>query len=127
MKIAKDKAFERLIKLEKEKISYQIGIINNRHVDSIKLSIQAITETQCNECTVTSISKLKSHYIIKKQQITCQNCHIRCKECNVYIHKYTSTYPDSLLNVTMCKNIHLVIKYINSHIPVEPFYEVTQC
>ena len=39
MKIAKDKAFERLIKLEKGMTSYQTGIINSRHVHSIKLSI----------------------------------------------------------------------------------------
>ena len=32
MKIVKDKAFERQIKLEKVKTSYQICIINNRHV-----------------------------------------------------------------------------------------------
>ena len=49
MKIAKDKAFERLIKLEKGKISFQIGIINNRHVHIIKVSIQAVTETRFNE------------------------------------------------------------------------------
>ena len=123
MKIAKDKAFERLIKLEKGKTSYRIGIINSRHVHSIKLSIQAVTETHCNEWTVTSTSKPENHYTIKKQQTFCQNCHIRCKECNVYIHEYTCTCPNSLLNVTMCKHIHLVIRYINSHlnhIPVEP-------
>ena len=56
--IIKDKAFERLIKLEKRKTSYQIGIINNRHVCSIKLSIEAITKTHCNEWTVTSTSNL---------------------------------------------------------------------
>ena len=36
---------------------------------------------------------------------------------------YTCTCPDSPFNVTMCKHIDLVIKYINSHlnrIPVEP-------
>ena len=69
-KITKDKTFERLIKLEKGKTSYQIGIINNRHAHSIKLSIQAITETQYNEWTVTSTSKPD---IIKKQQKNCQN------------------------------------------------------
>ena len=47
MKITKDKAFERLIKLEKGKASYQIAIINNRHVHGIKLSIQTITGSQC--------------------------------------------------------------------------------
>ena len=49
MKTAKDKAFERLIKLVKGKTSYRIGLINSRHVHSKKLSIQAVTETQCNE------------------------------------------------------------------------------
>ena len=39
MKIAKDKAFEGLIKLKKGKTSYQIGLLKSRHVHSIKLSI----------------------------------------------------------------------------------------
>ena len=45
MKIAKDKAFERLIKLEKGKTSYRIGLLKSRHIHSIKVSIQAVTET----------------------------------------------------------------------------------
>ena len=48
MKITKDKAFERLIKLEKGNTSYQIGTINNSYVHSMKLSIQTKTETQYN-------------------------------------------------------------------------------
>ena len=39
MKIAKDKAFEGLIKLDKGKTSYRIGLLKSRHVHSIKLSI----------------------------------------------------------------------------------------
>ena len=69
MKTAKGKAFERLIKLEKGKTSYRIGLINSRHVHSIKLSIQAVTETQCNEQTVIpSTSKCEDHYTIKKNK-----------------------------------------------------------
>ena len=54
MKIAKDKAFERLIKLEKWKTSYRIGLLKSRHVHSIKLSIQAVTETHYNAWTELS-------------------------------------------------------------------------
>ena len=32
MKIGKDKAFERLVIFEKDRISYQIGIIGNRYI-----------------------------------------------------------------------------------------------
>ena len=65
MKTAKDKAFERLIKLEKGKTSYRIGLINSRHVHSIKLSIQAVTETQCNEWTIIPSCKTTSTKIAK--------------------------------------------------------------
>ena len=51
MNIAKDKAFERLIKLEKGKTSKRIGLIKSRHVHSTKLSIQAVTETHYNAWT----------------------------------------------------------------------------
>ena len=50
------------------------------------------------------------------------NCHIHYKECRVFMHKYILICPDSLFNVTRCKHIHLVSKYINSHLnhtPVE--------
>ena len=43
----------RINKIRKEKTSYQIGIINNKHVHTIKL--QAVTETQCNEWTVSQL------------------------------------------------------------------------
>ena len=83
MKIGKEKAFERQIKLEKEKTSYWIGIIDNRYVHSINFSIQAVTETQCNEWTVTSTLKPENQYTNKNQQTICQNCHIYYKECSV--------------------------------------------
>ena len=54
MKIAKDKAFERLIKLEKGKTSCRIGLLKSRRVHSIKLSIQAVTETHYNAWTELS-------------------------------------------------------------------------
>ena len=78
-----------------------------------------------NEQLVTFTSKPENHYTIKKQQqqTICQNCYIQCKECSVCIHKYGRTRANPLLIVTMCKHIHLVIKYINSllnHIPIEP-------
>ena len=56
----KDKAFERLIKLGKGKTSYWIGLIKSKHVHSIKLSIQAITETHYNEWTVRLHQNLKT-------------------------------------------------------------------
>ena len=89
--IAKYKAFERL---DKEKTSYQISIINNRHVHSIKLSIQTVTETQCNEWTITSTSKPENHYTIKNQQTICQITIYNTRNTTfVYtsIHVYVST------------------------------------
>ena len=99
-----------------------IGIIDNRYVHSIKFLIQVVTETQCNEWTTTSTLKPENHYTIKNQQTICQNCQINYKECNICIHKYTCTCPDSLYNVTKSKHIYLVIRCINSnlnYIPVE--------
>ena len=42
-----------------------------------------------------SQSKPENHSTIKKQQTICQNCHIHYKECNVCIHEYACTFPDS--------------------------------
>ena len=85
---------------------------------SIKLSIQAVTENQYNEWPVTST--LKPQKPLHHQESTiCQNCHTHYKEYNICIHDMSQLS----FNVTMSKHIHLVIKYINSHlnhIPVEP-------
>ena len=108
MKIVKDKVFERLTKLEKAKTSYQIHFIGNRHVDSIKLSIQAVTETQCNGWTPLHQNLKPLNH--PKTTTNLSKLSIQCKECNVYninsytrvyIHKYTYTCPDS----PQCNNV----------------------
>ena len=46
MKFAKDKGFERLIKLEKGKLSKRIKMIKARHRTSLKLSLDNVHTTE---------------------------------------------------------------------------------
>ena len=54
MKVARDKAFDRLCKLEKGKISGRIALIRKRHLESTKLSTTCVTQCESSKWTVIS-------------------------------------------------------------------------
>ncbi len=48
-----------------------------------------------------------------EQQQHCQhNCSIRCRACNICIHQYSCSCMDSLLQATICKHIHLLVRFL---------------
>ena len=58
IKISRDKAFERLCKLEKGKISGRLTTIRKRHWESMKLSFQSlVTKDKDKEWHVKSLDK----------------------------------------------------------------------
>ena len=91
MNIAKDKLFEWLIKLEKGKTSYWIGIIDNKYIHNIKLSIHAITKNQCNKNVLRCLTSLWCAVYIYPAE---------CMYIHVYLtfHKVWSNYTISLRN-----------------------------
>ena len=113
LSLARDKAFERLVKLEKGKISGRIKTIQLRHQASSKLTAQLITESGNSKWLVTSSDKT-SDYTVTRQLETCPHkCLIRCLECDICVHEYTCTCLDHLIQSTICKHIHLVAQYCN--------------
>ena len=53
-------------------------------------------------------------YHVTLQHEEClHTCSLCCPDCNVCVHMYTCTYPDSLIRATICKHIHLIAKYVS--------------
>lgn len=108
MKYDRDKAFERLVKLEKGKMSGRMTTIMKRHTASTLLSPSLLTATE--ECTWTVRSSEGNHnYTVVRESENCHfGCAIKCTECNICIHMYCCNCADALINHTICKHIHLV-------------------
>ena len=112
LKIARDKAYSRLIKQEIGKNTHRTCEINRRHKSAEQLysgkKCHIYTIEENTECTVESQSQPNTTYTVKRQVESCE-CHVRCKPCGVCTHTFTCTCLDSILHSTICKHIHLVI------------------
>ena len=116
LKIARDKAFERLIKLEKGKPSLHTSAIRKRHQESLKMSFALIECQDINTWKVQSSSDPGTFYEVIKEE-TCyskEKCCLKCSDCNVCIHQFVCGCPDSLYRNTICKHIHLVARSLDN-------------
>ena len=78
MKYDRDKSFDRLIKLEKSKLSERISTIMKRHLASRDLST---TLAKCiNECTwhVNSVDTQQQYTVVKEISKCPLDCLLRC-------------------------------------------------
>ena len=101
LKIARDKAFEQLQKLEKGKHTHRICDINKRHKTAVSFAVLAKIEVEGNNAyRVNSQSRQGLSYIVKrmKQSWFCSAC----------AHMYTCTCLDACTNTTACKHMHLI-------------------
>ena len=117
MTLARDRGFERLVKLEKGKNTERISQIKVRHQRSLKLNFKQIKPTEDNGVWEVTSSDSTNVYLIALQYAKCLNaCSLCCPDCNVCVHMYTYTFADSLIGATICKHIHLIARYV-SHKP----------
>jgi hypothetical protein len=107
MKIARDKAYERLYKLEIGKNSHRTSEVNKHH----KRAIDMFEKTAINVVewgwTVASETTTDKTYMVTHDTEQCK-CKIRCSMCNACPHMYHCSCMDTLLNVTVCKHAHLI-------------------
>lgn len=86
----------------------------------MKLPIDAVKEIDNTTWRVQS-SDGAQYYTITWDHHKCPiNCHLICIDCNIYVHCYTCNCPDALIQSTICKHIHLVVRYQHSHSPSPP-------
>ena len=115
LKIARDKVFERLIKLEKGKVSHRITTVRQRHKTSLEMSTELVKDVSDGLWNITSSSNPFHTYEIRKEECNCSiTCPIRCTDCDICVHQYSCTCPDSLVCLTMCKHIHLLLRKLST-------------
>ena len=113
MKVSKDKAFERLCKLEKGKITGRVATIRRRHEESKNICSELLNQCSENQWTVAS-SHGSNVYTVRKETNQCiENCQLQCKDCNICIHIFSCTCMDAILNYTICKHVHFVARKTN--------------
>ena len=109
VKLERDKTFERLIKLEKGKISGILTTIRKRHLASQKLSYSLLSTVDSNTWRVQSSTDLDKYYTVEKDKQECDGkCALKCQEWNVCVHMYCCNCNDAFVGHTICKHIHLV-------------------
>nr|XP_015839957.1 PREDICTED: uncharacterized protein LOC107398909 isoform X2 [Tribolium castaneum] len=98
MKFIKDKLFERLIIINKGKISTKV----KKYQQKSRI---------CEASTKLVLSSTsKEIYIVEEKRSGC-NCKLVCSSCEVCIHAYSCTCLDNSIRWNMCKHIHLVCRY----------------
>lgn len=110
MEYLRHKTFDRIIKLEKGKITGRLAQIQNRHDASRKLPDELVSEVDSSMWKVKS-EIMDNEYTIEEVTKTCpENCQLKCNECGICVHLFSCTCPDSLLQHTICKHVHLVAR-----------------
>ena len=110
LRIAWDKAFDQLQKLEKGKLTHRICDINKQHKTALSFVSLAVIELVNNNCySISSQSRPGVIYSIeRKENTTPCTCRLKCSYCYACPHIYTCTCLDACTNTTVCKHMHLI-------------------
>jgi hypothetical protein len=111
LKFVRDKMFDRLITLEKGKISSKITCIRNRHKKSLEIPLSNIIKNN-EEWNVLSQSS-NEMYNVKRKNNCCKECPLMCKDCCVCLHEFTCTCIDNSIQWNLCKHIHAICRLEN--------------
>ena len=92
LKIARDKTFERLIKLEKGKHTHRICDINRRHKFAQEMLKKSPSILHCgiSNWKVESNRRQGEYYTVEKLQSECC-CNMKCSLCETCVHMYSCT------------------------------------
>ena len=115
MKVARDEAFERLLKQEKGKNTHRVCEINKRHKAAQQMFMHQPQVTNLDEkmWKVRSQHQDDVFYHVKRLTNSC-NCKLSCTACKACVHQYSCSCLDATIHTTVCKHIHLVHMMFNS-------------
>ena len=110
LKIARDKAFDHIQKIEKGKVTHRICDINKRHKSAVSfISLAVIEQVDSNSYSISLQSRFGVTYSVeKKENATPCTCKLKCRYCYACPHMYTCTWLDACTNTTVCKHMHLI-------------------
>jgi hypothetical protein len=101
LKIARDKAFEHLIKVEKRTHSKKLCDIDKRH----SIFVEQLPPVTDGGWVVPSEKMPGQQYFVIEASDTC-SCSLHCSLCNCCPHMYQCTCVDFAVRATVCKHIH---------------------
>ena len=108
LRIARDKLYDRAIKIEKGKSTHRICEINKRHHTAVELAKNVVVKKRDNDSwEVLSSSNSDIIYQITRVKESC-NCKLRCGFCEACMHMFNCSCIDSAIHSTVCKHCHLV-------------------
>ena len=103
IKIARDKFFERIVKLSKGKCSLKLDDIRKGHDTSEAIDVCAVSVLSDTEYAVASSGN--SNYtvaVLKSSVCKPDNCLLRCLKSNICIHMFSCTCPDYSVAANIC-------------------------
>lgn len=119
-KFVRDRLFNRLIVLNKGKLSHKLKELRARHKSSETLSTDLIVKNGISWEIPSSSSACFEVYSIEENRGSCTgDCKLICTDCGICIHKYSCTCIDSCIKWNMCKHVHLLCRYLKQN-PVAP-------
>lgn len=129
MNLVRDKTFDRIIKLEKQKVTEKIKKIRDSHNRGESIAKNMIKQNSSNQWSVISSKDIEHVYIVEKLSHTCTNeCHLKCLKCEICIHNFTCSCSDNVINCNICKHIHAcsmgsMMQHVNDNADVETVFQ----
>lgn len=108
MRFIRNKLIDRLIVMNKGKISSKLKNIRDRHKHIEKMDSSLIVRAE-NGWEMPS-STTSEVYFVQEVRQSC-TCQLTCTQCQICIHKYCCSCLDSAIKFNMCKHIHLLAQY----------------
>jgi hypothetical protein len=108
------KQHDRLISINRGKVTTKDKLLRKRHESSIQLSLNAISESGENSWNVKSATNEFDYYTIHASPTKC-HCSLICPQCRVCLHAYTCSCPDNSIRMNMCKHIHLLNRFLEEN------------
>lgn len=110
MLLVRDKCFERIIKISKQKRSSKILQIIASHNRSVHIKSDMILKVNSYTWKVNSQTDPKTKYIIEKINLPCSDCVLHCEYCKICVHIFKCSCMDNIIYLNICKHIHAIAK-----------------
>ncbi|XP_025194303.1 uncharacterized protein LOC112593925 isoform X2 [Melanaphis sacchari] len=109
MSLVRDKSFERIIKISKQKMSSKLTQIIAAHNKSEKITPDMVVQVDGN-WLVNSEADIHIQYRVEKTTLSCDDCVLRCNVCRICVHTYKCTCMNNVIYFNICKHIHACAK-----------------
>ena len=118
LKIARDKVFERMLKVEKGKNTHRLCEIHKRHEKAVQMLQQGVTmtpevsqvEENIQTWKVQANTGNQFYYTVQLEMgSNCTDCMTSCSKCSICPHQCTCTCLDATVHHTVCKHVHAVV------------------